>query len=72
MVRNASRVLKIGVHLPFDPDFDVRIGTFNPKMFHPAYSRVPVFYAFFQKVRVINTGDSSYSGLVFGYLLLSF
>ena len=33
MVRNASRTLKIGVHLPFDPNFDVGIGTFYPKKF---------------------------------------
>ena len=29
MIRNASRALKIGVHLPFDPNFDVGIGTFD-------------------------------------------
>ena len=38
MVRNASRALKIGVHLPFDPNFDVGIGAFYPEKFWQAYS----------------------------------
>ena len=33
MVRNAFRALKIGVYLPFDPNFDVGIGTFYPENF---------------------------------------
>ena len=33
MVRNASRALKIDVHLAFDPCFDVEIGTFYPENF---------------------------------------
>ena len=37
MVRNAYKTLKIGVHLPFDPNFDVRIGTFYPEKFRQAY-----------------------------------
>ena len=37
MVRNASRALKIGVHLPFDPNFDVGIGTFYLEKFRQAY-----------------------------------
>ena len=37
MVRNASRALKIGVHLAFDLNFDVEIGTFYPKKFREAY-----------------------------------
>ena len=36
VVRNASRALKIGVHLPFDPHFDVGIGTFYPEKFRQA------------------------------------
>ena len=37
MVRNASRALKIGVHLPFDPNFDVGVRTFYPEKFRQAY-----------------------------------
>ena len=37
MVRNASRTLKIGVHSPFDPNFDVGGGTFYPQKFRQAY-----------------------------------
>ena len=37
MVSNASRALKIGVHLAFDPNFDVEIGTFYPEKFRQAY-----------------------------------
>ena len=37
MVRNASRALKISVHLAFDPNFNVEIGTFYPEKFRQAY-----------------------------------
>ena len=37
MVRNASRSLKFGVHLPFDPNFDMGGGTFYPEKFRQAY-----------------------------------
>ena len=37
MVRNASRALKIGVHLPFGPKFDVANRTFYPEKFRLAY-----------------------------------
>ena len=37
MVRNASRAPKIDVHVPFDLNFDVGIGTFYPDKFHQAY-----------------------------------
>ena len=43
MVRNASRALKIGVHLPFDPNFDVGIGTFYPEKFRQAYYILVVY-----------------------------
>ena len=34
--RNASRMLKIGVHSPFDPNFDLGGGTFYPQKFRQA------------------------------------
>ena len=37
MVRNASRALKIGVHLRFGPKFDVANRTFYPEKFRLAY-----------------------------------
>ena len=37
MVKNVTRVLKIGVHSPFDPNFDVGSGTFYPEKFRLAY-----------------------------------
>ena len=37
VVRNASRALKIGVHLPFGPKFDVANRTFYPENFRLAY-----------------------------------
>ena len=37
MVRNASRTLKIGVHSPFDLNFDLGGGTFYPQKFRQAY-----------------------------------
>ena len=40
MVRNASRALKIGVHLPFDPNFDLGISTYYPEKFQQAYCTV--------------------------------
>ena len=37
MVRNASKMLKIVAHSPYDPNFDVGIGTFYPEKFRQAY-----------------------------------
>ena len=37
MVRNASKALKIGVHLPFGPKFDLANRTFYPEQFRLAY-----------------------------------
>ena len=37
MVRDASRTLKIGVHSPFDLNFDLGGGTFYPQKFRQAY-----------------------------------
>ena len=46
MVRNASRALKIGVHLPFDPNFDVGVRTFYPEKFRQAYCTYPHYLVF--------------------------
>ena len=37
MVRNASMAIKIDVHLPFDPNSDLEIGTCYPEKFRQAY-----------------------------------
>ena len=49
MVRNASRTLKIGMHSPFNPDFDVGSGTFNPKNFGRPNTYVHTYPMLFSK-----------------------
>ena len=44
MVRNASRALKIGVHLPFGLNFDVANRTFYPEKFRLAYCICNTYY----------------------------
>ena len=45
MLRNASRALKIGVHLPFDPNIGVGMGTFYPEKFRQT-SYISLLYGY--------------------------
>ena len=54
MVRNASRTLKIGVRSPFDPNFDVEIGTFYLEKFRQAYL---LHRLFLSTMRELKTGS---------------
>ena len=57
MVRNASRALKIGVHLAFDTNFDMEIGTFYPEKFRLAYYAVESDFKCNERDLLIQTGE---------------
>ena len=62
MVRNASRALKIGVHLPFGPNFDVANRTFYPEKFRLAYCAVGCHYEYhYISIKAYNTPNKETS-----------